>query len=100
MNATFRFGIGTLLALSLCPLIKSESPAEGEGKKQSGLPRYKLEVGQELVYASASDFKEQNGGHESNVSTTLWVTRKNEDGSWHVVGHSERTFKQHFEGKF
>jgi thiol-disulfide isomerase/thioredoxin len=101
MKPATRFGIGTALALSLCAPLRSAPPQpDAETPPAAELPRYKLEVGQELVYASSSDFKHQSGGHESTERTTLWVTRKNDDGSWHVVGHSENGFTQRFEGKF
>lgn len=59
-------------------------------------PRYQLQVGQELTYESSSQFQYEHGSHGSTELTTLWVTRKNGDGSWHVVGHSESAFRQSF----
>src|SRR6266487_1358015 len=57
-------------------------------------PRYRLEIGQELVYEGSSRFKYQNGSHGTKDKTTFWVTRKNDDGSWHIIAHNENTFSQ------
>jgi hypothetical protein len=57
-------------------------------------PRYRLEVGQQLVYEGSSRFKYQNGSHGTTDKTTFWVARKNDDGSWHVIAHNENTFGQ------
>jgi thiol-disulfide isomerase/thioredoxin len=57
-------------------------------------PRYRLEVGQQLIYEGASRFKYQNGAHGTTDKTTFWVGRKNDDGSWHIIAHNENTFGQ------
>jgi thiol-disulfide isomerase/thioredoxin len=58
------------------------------------LPRYQLEVGQELVYYGSSEFRFDGGSHGTTDRTTLWVTHQNADGSWHVVAHNENSFRQ------
>jgi thiol-disulfide isomerase/thioredoxin len=60
------------------------------------LPRYQLEVGQELVYDGSSEFRYEGGSHGTTNRTTLWVTHQNADGSWHVVAHNEHSFRQSF----
>lgn len=75
---------------------KSFVMAEAGTLPETSLPRFKFEVGQELVYAGSSKFEYENGSHESTDRVTLWVTRKNGDGGWHLVAHSENTFAQHF----
>jgi thiol-disulfide isomerase/thioredoxin len=49
------------------------------------VPRYRLEPGMELKYKGSSSFRHQNGSHDNESETTLWVVRKNGDGSVHVV---------------
>jgi thiol-disulfide isomerase/thioredoxin len=61
-------------------VLVSAPPAE-----RADLPRYRLEVGQEIVYAGQGEFKYKGGAHRSKVATTLWVTGANRDGSWRVV---------------
>ena len=59
-----------------------------------GLPRYRLEVGQELNYRGESNFKYKNGsarGFRGSGSQGFrdewkaWIVRKNDDGSRQVV---------------
>jgi peroxiredoxin len=59
-----------------------------------GLPRYRLEVGQELNYKGESDFKYKNGsarGYRGSGSQgfrdewKVWIVRKNDDGNRRVV---------------
>src|SRR5262245_57969487 len=61
-------------------------------------PRYQLEVGQELVYEGSFRFKYENGSHGTTDKTTFWVTRKNDDGSWHLIAQNESTFSQSYGG--
>ena len=49
------------------------------------VPRYRLKVGQELIYRGSSHFQYQNGAFENEDLTRAWVTRQNADGSWRVV---------------
>ena len=84
-NVISSFSFGLLALLAVPPARAVESPAP---------PRYRLKVGQELVYAGASRFKFENGAHGTKDKTTFWVTRKNDDGSWHIIAHNENTFSQ------
>jgi len=61
---------------------------------EPNIPRYHFEVGQEIVYDSSSEFRFDNGHHGTKCHLTLWVTRQNTDGSWHLVGHSQSEFSQ------
>ncbi|MBM4049319.1 MAG: TlpA family protein disulfide reductase, partial [Planctomycetes bacterium] len=63
---------------------------------EEGAPRYRLQVGQELIYEGSSQFQYEHGSHGTTDRTTLWVTRENGDGSWHVVAHNESAFRQSF----
>jgi peroxiredoxin len=49
------------------------------------LPRYKLQVGQELKYSGHTEFKYQNGTMIYDSTWRVWVVRKNDDGSWRLV---------------
>jgi thiol-disulfide isomerase/thioredoxin len=49
------------------------------------LPRYRLEPGMELSYKETSTFRHQKGAHVNEAETTVWVVRKNVDGSVRVV---------------
>lgn len=51
------------------------------------LPRYHLETGQESVYESTLTGLAENGtpNFRRDTRRTLWVTRRNGDGSWRVV---------------
>jgi len=79
------------LSLGLFALLTTVSARSAETKLP---PRYRLEVGQQLVYEGSSRFKYQNGSHGTTDKTTFWVTRKNDDGSWHIIAHNENTFGQ------
>jgi len=58
------------------------------------LPRYRLQVGQELQYAGKSEFKYDNGQHNTDSTWRIWVVRQNKDGGWRLVIRSGSTFSQ------
>lgn len=61
------------------------SAIAGPQATASDLPRYRFEVGQELVYAGSSDFNFDTGAfHNSNI-TRFWVTGQNTNGSWNLI---------------
>jgi len=68
-----------LFVLAGCVMTACSAQAAGD------LPRYKLEIGQELVYESSSDFHYQNGSFKTKGTTTFWVAGLNPDGSWHIL---------------
>jgi thiol-disulfide isomerase/thioredoxin len=77
--AAFRCALGAL----------SGSAAGAEG---ASLPRFRLEVGQELTYRQNYEFKYGKGdnagilGHKTDWQ--VWVVRHNDDGSWRIVFRS------------
>jgi len=79
------------LSLSLLAVLMALPARSAEPQSP---PRYRLEVGQEVVYEGSSRFKYQNGSHGTTDKTTFWVTRTNGDGSWHIIAHNENTFSQ------
>jgi peroxiredoxin len=75
-------GLGALLGLSLSsPTVPTRGAEEGA----VALPRYRLEVGQEITYSGQSRFEFASGHFESRSSWQAWVVRRNEDGSRRVV---------------
>jgi peroxiredoxin len=51
--------------------------------------RFHLEAGQELSFLGMSEFRHEGGSRHITDRLTLWVTARNPDGSWHIIGHSE-----------
>jgi thiol-disulfide isomerase/thioredoxin len=58
------------------------------------LPRYKLQVGQELRYQGSDTFKYEGGEIASEGSWNVWVVRVNDDGSWRLLLRNVSTMKQ------
>jgi peroxiredoxin len=58
------------------------------------LPRYRLQVGQELIYSGQSEFKYQNGQYGNKDSWHIWVVKANSDGSWRLILRHGSSFKQ------
>jgi thiol-disulfide isomerase/thioredoxin len=52
---------------------------------ERGLPRYKLQVGQELRYRGQDEFKYERGKYGTRDSWSVWVVRQNPDGSWRLL---------------
>jgi thiol-disulfide isomerase/thioredoxin len=65
------------------------------------VPRYRLAVGQELVFKGESNFKYGKAPHQGSLGSrsdwTVWVVRKNDDGSYRLVVRSAQSSK--FDGK-
>jgi thiol-disulfide isomerase/thioredoxin len=95
MNRKIRnSGIAAFLSLALAAALHAaDSPAS-----EDAVPRYQLKVGQELTYEGSSDFHYTGGSQKTTDHLTLWMTRQNADGSWHVIGHNENSFRQSFGG--
>jgi hypothetical protein len=57
-------------------------------------PRYRFEVGQKLIYAGKSEARYKDDKHEFNTDDalkwTIWVVRKNENGSWRLILQSNK----------
>jgi thiol-disulfide isomerase/thioredoxin len=49
------------------------------------LPRYKLEVGQDLTYSGSDEFKYQNGKFITETKWRVWVVRQNPEGCWRLI---------------
>ena len=65
------------------------------------VPRYRLAVGQELVFKEESNFKYGKAPHQGSIGSrsdwTVWTVRKNDDGSYRLVLRSVERSK--FDGK-
>ena len=70
---------GFLLAFALCEWSAISLCTAGE------LPRYKLQVGQNLSYSGSDEFKYQNGKFITETTWRVWVVRQNDDGSWRLI---------------
>lgn len=86
-------GVPTTLAL-LCLSV----PAWADEADQP-VPRYRLQVGQELKYQGSSEFQYQGGTHGYKTDWQVWVARQNDDGSWRLVVRSSQKFSQSFGGR-
>ena len=69
-------------------------PAVQADETPAGVPRYRLQVGQELRYAGQSEFKYDNGAHHTESTFRIWVIRENEAGGWRLVMRSGSTLTQ------
>lgn len=78
-----RVGVRWALASALLGGLGFVAPAFGDDAP--ALPRYRLKVGQELIYRGGSHFQYQNGSLDNEDLDRAWVTRQNPDGSWRVV---------------
>jgi thiol-disulfide isomerase/thioredoxin len=78
----------------------SQDNAVASSPSDQSVPRYKLTVGQELIYDGSSRYSYGNNSEKENATnrTTFWVTANNPDGSWHIVaqntqeGENRQTF--------
>src|SRR5262245_41140635 len=70
----------------------ADSATKADQASGGSAPRYKLTVGQELVYEGSSRFDYSGTSHRTSDRTTYWVTANNADRSWHVVAQNESTF--------
>jgi thiol-disulfide isomerase/thioredoxin len=68
-------------------------PADA-GEKAGDLPRYQLQVGQELVYEGSSQFKHTTGTLDSTNSYHIWVVAANPDGSHRLIIRQGSSFSQ------
>lgn len=66
------------------------------------LPRYRLEVGQQLNYEGLYEFaydKYPDAAHGDRIATTVWVVDRNDDGSWRMVLQQQTTSFSRRKGK-
>ena len=86
-SCTFAASLAIMAAVSALAGVAAAQSATQTQPMDSALPRYRLSVGQELVYES-NLVSQPDGGSMSYLAETrrsLWVTRRNADGSWRVV---------------
>ena len=72
----------------------SQMPVAVVTDPDAALPRYRLEVGREITYASSNDFKFEGGRFEVHKEWKIWVLRKNDDGSHRVVIRTAESFRR------
>lgn len=82
-----------LLVCSCCVtpgLSAANSPNKAEAASNQSVPRYKLTVGQELIYEGLSRYSYGNSSEKENTKdrTTFWITANNPDGSWHIFAQN------------
>src|SRR5262245_13067628 len=69
-----------LVFLAIVPVVFADTPS---------VPRYKFEPGQELTYRTTSTLKYGEGKvareRGSRTDWTVWVVRRNDDGSFRLV---------------
>ncbi|MEX2315957.1 MAG: TlpA disulfide reductase family protein [Pirellulales bacterium] len=76
------FGVNALLLSTTSDQCRA---GEGVAPPIGELPRYQFKVGQELQYTGSSVLEYENGSIKSSTDWKIWVTRKNNDGSWRLV---------------
>jgi thiol-disulfide isomerase/thioredoxin len=62
------------------------------GESQSQLPRYRLQVGQELVYRGGSELNSDERTFIRHNAWHVWVVREDADGSWRLLARHGDTF--------
>ena len=58
------------------------------------LPRYRLQVGQELTYRGNDEFKYERGRFVTRENWKVWVVRENPDQSWRLLIRYGSVFSQ------
>src|SRR5690349_10548553 len=58
------------------------------------LPRYRLQVGQELAYRGSDEFKYERGRFVTRETWKIWVVRENPDQSWRLLIRYGSVFSQ------
>lgn len=82
------------VVVTLAPLLARLVFAD---ESSESLPRYRFEVGQELVYklTSSEELREESDGGPASLDQMEWrifVVRKNDDGSWRVFIRTNISF--------
>src|SRR5262245_14276808 len=60
-------------------------PLAGAANSPFLLPRYRLQVGQELIYSGSSESKFEGGQSTEKSTWRIWVVRQNKEGGWRLV---------------
>jgi len=64
------------------------------GGKADSLPRYKLQVGQDISYSGHDEFRYEGGKFFTDSTWRFWVVKENDDGSWRIVMRYGNKFRQ------
>jgi thiol-disulfide isomerase/thioredoxin len=86
------------LATILCAAL-AVAPTLGAAPSEVELPRYRLEVGQELVYSAESRSHMGEGGRGAESTWTLWVTGGSEEEGWRILACQEIRQWDEFNGR-
>jgi len=82
-----------MLTLALGALIFLLGSCRGDKEQQAdSFPSYKLKAGQVITYESSSEFKYDKGSHLSEGESQIWVLRRNENDSWHLLARNETSY--------
>ncbi len=84
--------IAATLALWLAYYALADEGGDGRDAPGEGLPRYRLEVGQELVYRLTSIEDTSGKAPRDQMQWRVFVVRQNADGSWRLLIRMKRTF--------
>jgi thiol-disulfide isomerase/thioredoxin len=87
--------LGVAVPLLLTMVLPAQSPSESAAE----VPRYRLEVGQRLSYASAGGAEYTRQSNTTTAAWTVWVTRRNGDGSWRLIVRCIDSTKWTYEGQ-
>jgi thiol-disulfide isomerase/thioredoxin len=88
-------GFGRRLAFPLAALCLVSAAGNACGAEaEFTMPRYQLQVGQELNYRGGSEFKYESGKFVTRETWRVWVTEKNADGSWRLAFRHGSRFQQ------
>jgi peroxiredoxin len=91
MRSAFTNARRFVLPSLLLGLLAAPAAAAGPAGK---VPRYRLQVGQELTYRGSDEFKYDRGRLLTRTSWRIWVVRANPDGSWRLVIRYGSAFSQ------
>src|SRR5262245_8353857 len=65
------------------------------GDQAGSVPRYKLEIGQELVYRGDNEMNYDGGQVRERITWNVWVIGENEeDGSWRLIIRHANNYNQ------
>ncbi|MFQ6036190.1 MAG: TlpA family protein disulfide reductase [Sedimentisphaerales bacterium] len=82
-----------MLTSTIGVLIFFFASCHGAQERQADLfPSYKLKAGDMLTYESSSEFKYGKGSLLSGSESQIWVLRRNENDSWHLLARNETSY--------
>jgi hypothetical protein len=74
-------------------------PLTGAAESPFALPRYRLQVGQELIYSSSREFKYEGGQSVEKSTWQVWIVRQNRDDWRLVIRHGINRSRTAVDGK-